>query len=55
MTIETVATIKASLAPTDHPYLTGAFTPTPYSPPLEQAVVPTAAMIAASIRSRMRE
>ena len=27
MTIETVSSIKASLAPTDHPYLTGAFTP----------------------------
>jgi 2-oxoisovalerate dehydrogenase E1 component len=35
--------------------LTGAFTPTPYSPPLEQAVVPTAAAIAESIRSLMKE
>jgi 2-oxoisovalerate dehydrogenase E1 component len=35
--------------------LTGAFTPTPYSPPLEQAVVPTAATIAESIRSLMKE
>jgi 2-oxoisovalerate dehydrogenase E1 component len=35
--------------------LTGAFTPTPYSPPLEQAVVPTAAAIAESVRSLMKE
>jgi 2-oxoisovalerate dehydrogenase E1 component len=35
--------------------LTGAFTPTPYSPPLEQAVVPTAAAIAETIRSLMKE
>ena len=35
--------------------LTGAFTPTPYSPPLEGAVVPTAAGIAESIRLLMKE
>jgi len=35
--------------------LTGVFTPTPYSPPLEQAVVPTAAAIADAIRSLMKE
>jgi len=35
--------------------LTGVFTPTPYSPPLEAAVVPTAAMIADAIRSLVKE
>ena len=35
--------------------LTGAFTPTPYSPSLEQAVVPDAAAIAAAVRSLMKE
>ena len=35
--------------------LTGAFTPTPYSPPLEQTVVPSAAAIAQAVRSLMRE
>ena len=35
--------------------LTGVFTPTPYSPPLETAVVPTAAMIADAIRSLVKE
>ena len=35
--------------------LTGVFTPTPYSPPLEAAVVPAAAMIADAIRSLMKE
>ena len=35
--------------------LTGVFTPTPYSPPLEAAVVPTAAMIADAVRELMRE
>jgi 2-oxoisovalerate dehydrogenase E1 component len=35
--------------------LTGVFTPTPYSPPLEQAVVPTAAAVANAIRSLMEE
>jgi 2-oxoisovalerate dehydrogenase E1 component len=35
--------------------LTGAFTPTPYSPSLEQAVVPTAADIADACRALMRE
>lgn len=35
--------------------LTGVFTPTPYSPPLESAVVPTSADIAAEIRALMRE
>jgi len=35
--------------------LTGVFTPTPYSPPLEAAVVPTAAAIAAAIRSLVKE
>ena len=35
--------------------LTGVFTPTPYSPPLEAAVVPTAAVIANAIRSLVRE
>ena len=35
--------------------LTGVFTPTPYSPPLEQAVVPTAAAIADEIRSLVKE
>jgi 2-oxoisovalerate dehydrogenase E1 component len=35
--------------------LTGVFTPTPYSPPLEAAVVPTAAAIAEAIRSLMKE
>jgi 2-oxoisovalerate dehydrogenase E1 component len=35
--------------------LTGVFTPTPYSPPLEQAVVPTAAAIAGAIRSLVEE
>ncbi len=35
--------------------LTGVFTPTPYSPPLEAAVVPTAAMIADAIRSLLKE
>jgi 2-oxoisovalerate dehydrogenase E1 component len=35
--------------------LTGVFTPTPYSPPLEAAVVPTAAAIAGAIRLLMKE
>ena len=35
--------------------LTGVFTPTPYSPPLEQAVIPTAPAIAAAIRELMQE
>ena len=35
--------------------LTGIFTPTPYSPPLEAAVVPTAAEIANAIRSLVKE
>jgi len=35
--------------------LTGVFTPTPYSPPLETAVVPSAADIAAAIRLLMKE
>jgi 2-oxoisovalerate dehydrogenase E1 component len=35
--------------------LTGVFTPTPYSPPLEAAVVPTAAAIAAAVRSLVKE
>ncbi len=35
--------------------LTGVFTPTPYSPPLEQAVVPTAAAITDAVRSLMKE
>jgi 2-oxoisovalerate dehydrogenase E1 component len=35
--------------------LTGIFTPTPYSPSLEQAVVPTAAGIANAIRSLLEE
>ncbi len=35
--------------------LTGVFTPTPYSPPLESAVVPTAPAIAAAIRSLVKE
>jgi 2-oxoisovalerate dehydrogenase E1 component len=35
--------------------LTGLFTPTPYSPSLEAAVVPTAAVIADAIRSLMKE
>ena len=35
--------------------LTGVYTPTPYSPPLEQAVVPTAAAIAAAIRALVKE
>ncbi len=35
--------------------LTGVFTPTPYSPPLEAAVVPTAAEIANAIRSLVKE
>ena len=35
--------------------LTGAFTPTPYSPPLEAAVVPSAADIAAAIRLLVKE
>jgi len=35
--------------------LTGVFTPTPYSPPLEAAVVPTAAAIAEAIRSLVKE
>ena len=35
--------------------LTGVFTPTPYSPPLEAAVVPTAAAIADAIRALMQE
>jgi len=35
--------------------LTGVFTPTPYSPPLEQAVVPSAADIANAIRSLVKE
>lgn len=36
-------------------HLTGVFTPTPYSPPLEAAVVPTAAAIADAIRSLVKE
>ena len=35
--------------------LTGAFTPTPYSPPLEAATVPSAAAIADTIRSLVKE
>ena len=35
--------------------INGAFTPTPYSPPLEQAVVPQAATIANAIRELMKE
>lgn len=35
--------------------LNGAFTPTPYSPALEAAVVPTPAMIAQAIRDLMAE
>ena len=35
--------------------LTGVFTPTPYSPTLESAIVPTALMIANSIRSLVKE
>lgn len=35
--------------------LTGVFTPTPYSPPLEAAVVPNAASISDAIRSLMKE
>lgn len=35
--------------------LTGVFTPTPYSPPLEAAIVPTAAEIANAIRSLVKE
>jgi 2-oxoisovalerate dehydrogenase E1 component len=35
--------------------LTGAFAPTPYSPPLEQAVAPGSAGIADAIRSLMKE
>ena len=35
--------------------LTGAFTPTPYSPPLEAATVPSAAAIADAIRSLVQE
>ena len=35
--------------------LTGVFTPTPYSPPLESAVIPSAVSIAAAIRSLMKE
>ncbi len=35
--------------------LTGVFTPTPYSPPLEAAVVPTAAAIADAIRALVKE
>ncbi len=35
--------------------LTGVFTPTPYSPPLETAVVPSAADIAAAIRLLVKE
>ena len=35
--------------------LTGAFTPTPYSPPLEAATVPSAAAIADAIRSLVKE
>lgn len=35
--------------------LTGVFTPTPYSPPLEAAVVPTATDIAAAIRLLVKE
>lgn len=35
--------------------LTGVFTPTPYSPPLEAAVVPTAAAIASAIRALVKE
>ncbi len=35
--------------------LTGAFCPTPYSPPLETAVIPQAAEIAAAIRELMQE
>ena len=35
--------------------LTGVFTPTPYSPSLESAIVPTALMIANSIRSLVKE
>jgi 2-oxoisovalerate dehydrogenase E1 component len=35
--------------------LTGVFTPTPYSPPLEQAVVPRAGDIAQAVRELMKE
>lgn len=35
--------------------LTGVFTPTPYSPPLEAAVVPSAAAIADAIRALVKE
>lgn len=35
--------------------LTGVFTPTPYSPPLETAVVPTAAAVADAIRALVKE
>jgi len=35
--------------------LTGVFTPTPYSPPLEAAVVPTVAAIASAIRALVKE
>jgi 2-oxoisovalerate dehydrogenase E1 component len=35
--------------------LTGVFTPTPYSPPLEQAIVPSSPAIADAIRSLMEE
>ena len=35
--------------------INGAFTPTPYSPPLEQAVVPQAETISKAIRELMRE
>jgi pyruvate/2-oxoglutarate/acetoin dehydrogenase E1 component len=35
--------------------LTGAFCPTPYSPPLEKAVVPGPDEIAAAVRALMKE
>jgi 2-oxoisovalerate dehydrogenase E1 component len=35
--------------------LTGAFCPTPYSPPLEQVMVPSARQIAAAVRELMQE
>ena len=35
--------------------LTGAFCPTPYSPPLEQVMVPSAKAIAAAVRELMKE
>jgi 2-oxoisovalerate dehydrogenase E1 component len=35
--------------------LTGVFTPTPYSPPLEQAVVPSAGDVARAVRDLMQE